>query len=359
MSPSKDTPEKKLKLGCRPFFSPPSNLQASQMSQCAFNNDGHPELNDPALNCPRICVHGIHCTYTGPGATGCNFVHPGEEGTGRRLFPARMDEKTGQEQAACVRLVGSPGFYERRRLKMSWPQWCALPKNAHLRSEPRRQQEAPAAAAPAAPRRQQEAPAAAAPAAPRQQKKAAVALPPPPRAAPLAQAQQQQPPPWAQAQAKPPVGLLIMQARIHLENSSALATHYERMVSRGADLSSFIGRSAKQQAEMHRAFATRAAAHLRELFGNELFARTGALLNEVRPAMVAEEQWSNEITPGRLVGMLLEGLDYDDLTQLLEDQQAFAEKISEGCVILKQSADAKAAAAAASASAEAEETPAV
>lgn len=309
------------------------------MSQCAFNNDGHPELNDPELNCPRTCVHGINCTYTGPGKTGCNFVHPGEEGTGRRLFPARMDEKTGQEQPACVRLVGSPGFYERRRLKMSWPQWCALPKNAHLRSEPRRQQEAPAAAA-AAPQKPLLAQA--------QKRAVAPQMPPPPRAAPLAQAQQQQ-------QAKPPLGLLIMQARIHLENSSALAAHYEGIVSKGADLSSFIGRCAKQQAEMHRTLATRAAAHLRDLFGNELFARAGAFLNEVRADMVAAEQWSNEITAGRITGMLLEGLDHDDLTQLLEDQQAFTEKMAEASAILKQSGDAKASAAAAAAAAE--ETP--
>ena len=334
------------------------------MSQCAFNNDGHPELNDPELNCPRTCVHGIHCTYTGPGKTGCNFVHPGEEGTGRRLFPARVDEKTGQQQDACVRLVGSPGFYERRRLKMSWPQWCALPKNAHLRSEPRRGQEEPAPSAPAA--AQQKPPVVV------QKKAVAVALPPPPRAAPLAQAQQQQPPQWAQAQqqqppqwaqaqAKPPLGLLIMQARIHLENSSALAAHYEGIVAKGAaDPTSFLGRCSQQQAQIHRMFATRATAQLRDLFGNELFARAGPFLEEVRDAMVAEEQWSNEITAGRIVGMLLEGLDYDDLTQLLENQQSFAEKISEACVILKQSGDAKLASASASASAEAEaeETPA-
>jgi hypothetical protein len=304
------------------------------MSQCAFNNDGHPELNEPELNCPRLCVHGIHCTYTGPGKTGCNFVHPGEEGTGRRLFPARMDEKTGQEQPACVRLVGSPGFYERRRLKMSWPQWCALQKNAHLRSEPRREQEAPAPAAQKKPLVVQ--------------KKAAplAVMPPPPPAAPLAQVpQQQQLPPWAQEQAKPPPGLLLLQARIHLENSNALAAHYEGIVSKGTDPASFLGRCAQQQAQMHRTFATRAAAQVRQLFGHQLFAKTGSFLDEVRADMVAAEQWSNEITAGRITGMLLEGLDYDELTHLLEDQQAFTEKMAEASAILKQAGDAKLASA--------------
>ena len=326
------------------------------MSQCAFNNDGHPELNEPELNCPRVCVHGIHCTYTGPGKSGCNFVHPGEEGTGRRLFPARMDEKTGQEQAACVRLVGSPGFYERRRLKMSWPQWCALPKNAHLCSEPRRGQEEPAAAPAPVPVAAQKKPLVV-------QKKAQPPAPPP-RAAPLAQQAQQlqqQPPPWAQVQAKPPLGVLILQARIHLENSSVLAAHYESILAKGTDPTSFLARCAQQQAPMHRTMATRAAAHLRELFGNQLFAKAGSFLDEVRADMVAAEQWSNEITAGRITGMLLEGLDYDELTHLLEDQQAFTEKMAEASAILKQAGDAKLASAplsAAASPAAADETPA-
>ena len=181
-------------------------------------------------------------------------------------------------------------------------------------------------------------------------------MPPrPPRAAPLAQqAQQQQqpPPPWAQAQAKPPLGILILQARIHLESSSALAAHYEGILAKGTDPTSFLGRCAQQQAPMHRAMATRAAAHLRELFGNQLFAKAGAFLDEVRADMVAAEQWSNEITAGRITGMLLEGLDYDELTQLLEDQQGFTEKMAEASAILKQAGDAKLAASAA------DETPA-
>lgn len=57
------------------------------------------------------------------------FVHPGEEGTGRRLFPARtIRADNGEEirQAACVRLTGGAGFYERRRLGVSWGVWCKM-----------------------------------------------------------------------------------------------------------------------------------------------------------------------------------------------------------------------------------------
>ena len=86
----------------------------------------NPEMNSPVLNSPRPCSHGVNCTYNGQG--GCAFVHPGEEGTGRRVFPARITTVNGNQiwQKATVRLVNSGkkvDFYERRRLKMSWPEW--------------------------------------------------------------------------------------------------------------------------------------------------------------------------------------------------------------------------------------------
>ena len=86
----------------------------------AFTWSSQPELNAPELNSPRPCSHGAGCSYEGP----CAFVHPGEEGTGRRLFPARTKED-GSVDKAIVRLIGSPGFYERRRLRLSWADWCA------------------------------------------------------------------------------------------------------------------------------------------------------------------------------------------------------------------------------------------
>jgi len=61
----------------------------------------------------------------------CHFVHPGEEGTGRRFFPARQlkelgPEATFSEQPACVRLTGARnGFYERCGRKIPWGVWCA------------------------------------------------------------------------------------------------------------------------------------------------------------------------------------------------------------------------------------------
>jgi hypothetical protein len=79
--------------------------------------DAQPELNQEAI-CPQPCKWADHCVYNGPG--GCGFVHPGEQGTGRKLFQGRAaDEKPS------IRLIGRPTFYERRRLRLSWPQWCA------------------------------------------------------------------------------------------------------------------------------------------------------------------------------------------------------------------------------------------
>jgi hypothetical protein len=85
-------------------------------------------LDAPELKSPQPCPRGIHCNYMinisdqwEPGC--CRGVHPGEEGNGRRLFPARtLDD--GREQPACVRLTGMADFYERRRLRLSWGQWC-------------------------------------------------------------------------------------------------------------------------------------------------------------------------------------------------------------------------------------------
>ena len=99
----------------------------------------NPEMNSPVLNSPRPCSHGVNCTYNGAG--GCAFVHPGEEGTGRRVFPARITTVNGNQiwQKATVRLVNSGkkvDFYERRRLKMSWPEWCEYKGTASSSASP-------------------------------------------------------------------------------------------------------------------------------------------------------------------------------------------------------------------------------
>jgi len=92
------------------------------------------KFDAPELNSPQPCAHGAGCDYkikdktTGELKRGCcAFVHPGEEGTGRRLFAARTTatESGDRVQPACVRLTGAQqGFYERRGRRISWPDWC-------------------------------------------------------------------------------------------------------------------------------------------------------------------------------------------------------------------------------------------
>ena len=91
------------------------------------------EFDAPELNSPQPCAHGGGCDYkrkspeSGEMVEGCcAFVHPGEEGTGRHLFESRQVERDGVmvQQPACVRLTGGAGYYERRRIRLSWKAWC-------------------------------------------------------------------------------------------------------------------------------------------------------------------------------------------------------------------------------------------
>jgi hypothetical protein len=109
------------------------------------------EFDAPALKSPQPCIHGAGCIFTSKKDDGtivpacCHFVHPGEEGNGRRLFSAVLNEKGAIVKPACVRLTGNAGFYERCRLKMPWQAWCDLkkipytPNKAGERHEPVKQ----------------------------------------------------------------------------------------------------------------------------------------------------------------------------------------------------------------------------
>jgi len=89
-------------------------------------------FDKPNLNSPQPCPHGAGCDYKRKNPEGelvpasCRGVHPGEEGTGRRLFPSRrIEAKDGTfiNQPPCVRLTSS-SYYTRRRLGLSWGEWC-------------------------------------------------------------------------------------------------------------------------------------------------------------------------------------------------------------------------------------------
>jgi hypothetical protein len=87
-------------------------------------------LDQPELRSPTPCPRGVYCQYKLQNKdlelelACCRMVHPGEEGNGRRLFPART-APDGRHQPACVRLTGKADFYERCRLKQPWRVWAA------------------------------------------------------------------------------------------------------------------------------------------------------------------------------------------------------------------------------------------
>jgi hypothetical protein len=92
----------------------------------------NPLFDEPKLNSPQPCVHGAGCAYTVKDPDGnsvpgiCHYVHPGEEGRGRRLFFAHtihLSEGT-IKQPACVCLIGKASYYERIRLRIPWHIWC-------------------------------------------------------------------------------------------------------------------------------------------------------------------------------------------------------------------------------------------
>lgn len=124
---------KKLKWPANERYVTPPARMSSNVIQWYEN----PAFDAPELKSPQPCIHGAGCVYTVKDAEGnvkpgvCHFVHPGEEGKGRRLFPERTVNDTGPDgsgkfvQPACVRLIGGAGFYERMRLRMPWQVWCA------------------------------------------------------------------------------------------------------------------------------------------------------------------------------------------------------------------------------------------
>jgi hypothetical protein len=98
-----------------------------------------PAMDAPELKSPQPCPRGVNCDYKIKGEDGqwtpacCRFVHPGEEGSGRKLFPER--KINGRTDPACVRLINAP-YYERRFKKMSWPAWTAYVKERDAKPKP-------------------------------------------------------------------------------------------------------------------------------------------------------------------------------------------------------------------------------
>lgn len=252
-------------------------------SDAPFGWPAEPALDEKALNSPQPCSHGSGCRYDGP----CAFVHKGEEGTGRRLFPARTVD--GKEQAACVRLIGSPGFYERRRLRLSWPEWCAKKGIQHGAAAPRPAQPAVSAAPTAA----------AWPALPYQAQRVA---------APLAQQQQ------------PAAPGISMQATYLLQQAIAQHGSIERAVEFNRQQLMLWQQGAAQ------AQAAAAAKKLRDEYGQKLYDKLTPCVADLQASMA--EKWPKGVTAAKLTGMFLE-LDKEEWEEMLGSDDAMYAKVGE------------------------------
>ena len=305
--------------------------QTVSWTDSPFNWPAQPELDEKELNSPQPCGHGAGCTYNGP----CAFVHPGEEGTGRRLFPGRtIEDKDGNqvEQAAAVRLIGSPGFYERRRLKMSWPQWCAK-KGIKVASS-----SAGGASAGAKP-------GASWPSLPHTQMPQAQPQMQMPQAQPQMQmsqaqiaqmqAQMAQMPQMSQAQ--------LAQAQRHcqqvFEMQQMMAVQQMKHMEEVMHMSQALDRL-KASNEAFKAYERQCKAdsvELRNLFGIKLHEKLTPFIADVKEQYTGT--WPESATAGKIAGMFLE-LENSTILEILLDEVTLSRKFTEAMDVLAEASSA-------------------
>ena len=87
------------------------------------------KMDREGMGSPQPCKRGISCDYRVNGErTWCRYVHPGEEGTGRRLMTEKRKED-GSVMREKVHLTGQHqcaggGWVGRMKERMSWPEWA-------------------------------------------------------------------------------------------------------------------------------------------------------------------------------------------------------------------------------------------
>ena len=302
-------------------------------SDAPFNWPAEPELDEKVLNSPQPCSHGSGCRYNGP----CAFVHKGEEGTGRRLFPARTVLKDGKEvkQEAAVRLIGSPSFYERRRLRLSWPEWCAKKGIAQPAAAPKA---APAfadasgvwpsmsSAQAQAQAQPQQAQAQAQPQQAQTQVKTFASV--------AAQAQKPLPLFPCMSQGKTPPTETQLQAMTY----SYYSNIYQQAIAQHGSIEKALA-VACQQMRMASVPAPApvpvvSPAQLRNEYGQKLYDKMTTFKEEMMEFM---PNWPANGTPGMITGMFLE-LGIEDCEKLLNDESYFEERVKEALEALVEAA---------------------
>ena len=309
-------------------------------SDAPFNWPAEPELDEKVLNSPQPCSHGSGCRYNGP----CAFVHKGEEGTGRRLFPARMVIKDGKEvkQEAAVRLIGSPSFYERRRLRLSWPEWCAK-KGIEQPAAPPKATPAFTDASGAWPFMVAQAQAQAQPAQPAQTQGKTFASVAAQKVAPLpllpCMSQGKTPRPEPEEAVFYSYYSNIYQQAIaqhgSIEKALAVACQNMRTASAAA--------SVPEPVPVAVPVVSPSPADLRNEYGQKLYDKLTTFKEEMMEFM---PNWPVTSTPGKIAGMFLE-LDVEDWDKLLNDESYFEEKVKDALEVLEAAAAYKEEAAAA------------
>ena len=297
--------------------------------------DNMGELEKPEFHCPQPCKWGSSCVYrTG---TGCGFVHPGEQGTALKLFEERTTE--GRTQPAVVRLLGA-SFYERRRLGLSWPEWCArkgLPAPVPL-SALAKQAQTPASAVPAA------------------QAYASQAKPVQPRVAVIkAQALVTHAMP---IDANYVQGLLRQRLTEALVNATAWVVRYKQAEIRAAGLISFspvllaqvlVETQFERMDELMRSAPPmdKLLPHIveagqlllkrkRSSIGEYLYPQIQSALTESEPFRAEVGFVGSQFNAGKITGMLLEDLEEAEQLCRPEMQGKLTERIMEACEILKE-----------------------
>lgn len=244
---------------------------------------------------PLRCRAGRNCVYDGC----CSDVHEGEEGTSLKYFPARVVRDGGREvwEPVTVRLIGSPRYYERRRLRLSWAAWCervGLP--------------APAAAAPATP----------------------AALPS------LLDAEEVEivgerefvterphtPPP-----AEPP-----SEDALRSQQNRQIAQAYQAQQAQMAFMQQQWALYWQMTAARQRVLTEK---EQKEALGDELFPTVQSALERSAVERACFGYAGPLFTAGKLTGMLLEACSVDELRQLLVDDAEFTLLLQEACEVLR------------------------
>ena len=315
-------------------------------SDAPFNWPAEPELDEKVLNSPQPCSHGSGCRYNGP----CAFVHKGEEGTGRRLFPARMVLKDGKEvkQEAAVRLIGSSSFYERRRLRLSWPEWCAKKGIQQPAAAPKA---TPAftdasGAWPSMSYAQAQAQAQAQALAPTQTQGKTFASVAAQKVAPAsAPLPKPLPKPEPQEAVFYSYYSNIYQQAIaqHGSIEKALAVACQNMRTASAAASVPVPVVSPVPTVIPTPVVSPSPADLRNEYGQKLYDKLTTFKEEMMEFM---PNWPVTSTPGKIAGMFLE-LDVEDWDKLLNDESYFEEKVKDALEVLEAAAAYKEEAAAA------------